>query len=142
MPISCTIQREVDVYVALARVRELARAVDFTPTDCTRIEIATLELTRNLLVHAGGGTFTLTQLDDPLRGPGIAVEARDHGPGIADLDLALQDGYSTTRTLGAGLPAVRRLMDEFAIESTVGVGTRVYAVKWRTPPRRRTNYGH
>ncbi len=142
MPISCAIQREVDVYVALARVRELARAAEFTPTDCTRIEIATLELTRNLLVHAGGGTLTLTQLDDPLRGPGLAVEALDHGPGIADLDLALQDGYSTTRTLGAGLPAVRRLMDEFAIESTVGVGTRVHAVKWRTPPRRRTIYGH
>ncbi len=66
----------------------------------------------------------------------MAVEAKDTGPGIANIDLAMQDGYSTAQTLGAGLPGVRRLTDVFHIESEVGVGTRVYAVKWLHPPRR------
>ena len=141
MPSSCRITREVDVYVAMSQARELATEVGFGLTDRTRIEIVVLELTRNLLVHAGGGKLILTRLDDPTHGSGIAVEAIDTGPGIADIDLALQDGYSTAQTLGAGLPGVRRLMDEFSIESTVGVGTRVRAVKWLTTPQRRLIYG-
>ncbi|NTU80781.1 MAG: anti-sigma regulatory factor [Chloroflexales bacterium] len=141
MPIPCLIQREVDVYVAMSRARELATAVGFGAVDRTRIEIVILELTRNLLVHARGGTLTLTRLSDSVRGAGIVIEATDTGPGIADIELALQDGYSTAHTLGAGLPGVRRLMDEFSIESTVGVGTRVRAVKWLTTPQRRAIYG-
>jgi serine/threonine-protein kinase RsbT len=125
----------------MSRARELATAVGFGAVDRTRIEIVILELTRNLLVHAGGGTLTLTRLSDPVRGPAVEVEAVDSGPGIADIELALQDGYSTAHTLGAGLPGVRRLMDEFSIESTVGVGTRVRAVKWLTTPQRRAVYG-
>ncbi|MEI6181403.1 MAG: anti-sigma regulatory factor, partial [Chloroflexales bacterium] len=121
-PIDCSIQREVDVYVAMSHARELATAVGFSAVDRTRIEIVILELTRNLLVHAGGGTLTLTRMSDPVSGPGLTVTAVDTGPGIADIELALQDGYSTAHTLGAGLPGVRRLMDEFSIESTVGVG--------------------
>lgn len=140
MSVICPIQREVDVYVAAGRARELAIATGFTLADRTRIEIATLELTRNVLVHAGGGSLILTRLDDPLRGPGIVVEAHDQGPGISDLELALQDGYSTASTLGVGLPGVRRMMDEFSIESTVGVGTHVRAVKWLITPRRRAIY--
>ena len=136
-PIPCQIQREVDVYVAMSHARKLALAVGFTAVDRTRIEIVILELTRNLLVHAGGGTLTLTPLSDPLRGSGLAITAVDTGPGIADVTLALQDGYSTAHTLGAGLPGVRRLMDEFSIDSTVGVGTCVRAVKWLTSPQRR-----
>jgi serine/threonine-protein kinase RsbT len=140
-PVACSIQREVDVYVAMSRARELATAVGFGQVDRTRIEIVILELTRNLLVHAGGGTIGLARVDDPLHGPGIAVEAVDMGPGIADIKLALQDGFSTAHTLGAGLPGVRRLMDEFQIESSVGVGTRVRAVKWLATPQRRSVYG-
>lgn len=140
-PISCKIQREVDVYVAMSRARELTTAAGFSDVDRTRIEIVILELTRNLLAHAGGGTLTVMRADDPARGLGIVVEASDSGPGIADIDLALQDGYSTSHTLGAGLPGVRRLMDEFSIESTVGVGTRVRAVKWLVTPQRRALYG-
>lgn len=141
VPISCPIMREVDVYVAMSRARELATAVGFGATDRTRIEIVVLELTRNLLAHAGGGTLSLSRLDDPTHGPGLAVEAHDTGPGIADIELALQDGYSTAKTLGAGLPGVRRLMDEFSITSTLGVGTHVRAVKWLTMPQRRSIYG-
>ena len=135
--IPCQIQREVDIYVAMSHARKLALAVGFAAVDRTRIEIVILELTRNLLVHAGGGTLTLTHLSDPSRGSGLAVMAVDTGPGIADVTLALQDGYSTAHTLGAGLPGVRRLMDEFSIDSTVGVGTCVRAVKWLTSPQRR-----
>jgi serine/threonine-protein kinase RsbT len=137
----CTIKREVDVYVAMSRARELAAAVGCSPADRTRIEIVILELTRNLLVHAGGGTITLARRDDPERGAGVLVVAEDQGPGIPDIELALKDGYSTAHTLGAGLPGVRRLMDEFTIESQVGVGTTVRATKWAVPPQRRKIYG-
>lgn len=140
-PISCSIRREVDVYVAMSHARDLTTALGFSDVDRTRIEIAILELTRNLLVHAGGGVLLIGRVDDPLHGPGMMIEARDEGPGIPDISLALQDGYSTAHTLGAGLPGVRRLMDEFAIESTPGVGTQVRAVKWLQRPQRRSGYG-
>lgn len=139
--ITCAIKREVDVYVTMSRARELAKSVGFNEVDRTRIEIVILELTRNLVVHAGGGAIRLSHLDDAARGPGLAVEAIDEGPGIPDVELALQDGWSTARTLGAGLPGVRRLMDEFSIDTTVGVGTTVRAVKWLKPPQRRAIYG-
>jgi serine/threonine-protein kinase RsbT len=128
--ITCSIQREVDVYVAIGRGRDMATHIGFNQIDRTRIEIVILELTRNLLVHAGGGELHLVQLEDAARGKGMVVETIDQGPGIADISLALQDGYSTAQTLGAGLPGVKRLMDDLAIDSTVGQGTRVRAVKW------------
>lgn len=140
-PISCSIMREVDVYVAMSRVRELATKLGFGLTDRTRIEIVVLELTRNLLVHAGGGSLSFARLDDPTSGVGLVVEAHDEGPGIVDIELALQDGYSTAHTLGSGLPGVRRLMDEFSITSSVGVGTHVRAIKWLRVPQRRSIYG-
>jgi serine/threonine-protein kinase RsbT len=128
--VTCPIQREVDVYVAIGRGRDMATRIGFNQIDRTRIEIVILELTRNLLAHAGGGQLNLDALEDTARGPGIAVETVDDGPGIADIGLAMQDGYSTAHTLGAGLPGVKRLMDEFVIVSTIGQGTRVRAVKW------------
>jgi serine/threonine-protein kinase RsbT len=131
----CPVTREVDVYVAMGRARDMATALGFDDIDRTRIEIAVLELTRNILTHAGSGELAIELVEDGER-RGIAIEARDQGPGIADIALALRDGYSTTQTLGAGLPGVQRLMDEFHIESTIGVGTRVRAVKW---PGKRTS---
>jgi anti-sigma regulatory factor (Ser/Thr protein kinase) len=125
----CPVKREVDVYVAMGRARDMATALGFDDIDRTRIEIAVLELTRNILAHAGSGEMVIACVEDGDR-RGIAIEARDNGPGIADIALALRDGYSTAQTLGAGLPGVQRLMDDFHIESTVGVGTRVRAVKW------------
>lgn len=135
-PVSCPIRRDVDVYVAMSKGRAVAEKLGLKPVDRTRVEIVILELSRNLLAHAGGGTLTFTLVDDPGHGPGMGIEATDTGPGIADIELAMQDGYSTAHTLGAGLPGVRRLTDTFHIESEVGVGTRVYAVKWLRPPRR------
>ncbi len=125
----CPVARDVDVYVAMGRARDLATLVGFDEIDRTRIEIAVLELTRNILVHAGSGELIVELVEDGGR-RGIAVEARDRGPGIADIALAMRDGYSTAHTLGAGLPGVQRLMDDFHIDSTVGTGTRVRAVKW------------
>jgi serine/threonine-protein kinase RsbT len=135
----CPIRREVDVYVAIGRGRELSTSVGFDHLDRTRIEIVILELTRNILAHAGSGELRLEVVDDGRR-RGVAVVASDHGPGIPDIELALRDGYSTAHTLGAGLPGVRRLMDDFAIESAIGQGTRVRAVKW-LPPRSRESAG-
>ena len=125
----CPISREVDVYVAIGRGREMATAIGFDEIDRTRIEIVILELTRNILAHAGSGELRLETVGDAGR-QGMAVEARDCGPGIADINLAMRDGYSTAQTLGAGLPGVKRLMDDFTIESKVGAGTQVRAVKW------------
>jgi serine/threonine-protein kinase RsbT len=125
----CQVGREVDVYVAISRGREMAAALGFDDIDRTRIEIVILELTRNLLAHAGKGALHLDILEENGR-RGMLVMTQDRGPGIADIALAMRDGYSTAQTLGAGLPGVRRLMDDFVIESEVGTGTTVRAVKW------------
>jgi serine/threonine-protein kinase RsbT len=127
--VTCPITREVDVYVAIGRGRELAATIGFDDIDRTRIEIVILELTRNILAHAGGGELLLEPVEQAGR-RGMAVEARDKGPGIPDIALAMRDGYSTANTLGAGLPGVKRLMDSFEITSEVGVGTRARATKW------------
>jgi serine/threonine-protein kinase RsbT len=131
----CPIGREVDVYVAIGRGREMATSLGFDDIDRTRIEIVILELTRNILAHAGKGELHLDTLEENGR-PGMAVMAQDRGPGIADIALAMRDGYSTAHTLGAGLPGVRRLMDDFTIKSEVGAGTTVRAVKWLGKPRK------
>lgn len=133
--VTCTIQREVDVYVAIGRGREMAAALGFDAVNRTCIEIVILELTRNLLVHAGGGELRLEKVDNQDH-IGLAIESIDTGPGIADIALALSDGFSTAHTLGAGLPGVKRLMNEFSIESTVGIGTHVRAIKWVPQPHK------
>jgi serine/threonine-protein kinase RsbT len=136
----CSIGREVDVYVAIGRGREMATSTGFDDIDRTRIEIVILELTRNILAHAGKGELYLDILEENGR-RGMVVMAQDHGPGIADIALAMRDGYSTAHTLGAGLPGVRRLMDDFTIESGVGAGTKVRAVKWLGKPRQTGHLG-
>lgn len=133
--VTCAIRHEVDVYVAIAQGRKMTTALGFNAIDRTRIEIAILELARNLLVHAGGGELSFESLSQDLR-QGIAVVSQDSGPGIPDIDLAMRDGYSTAQTLGAGLPGVKRLMDSFVIETTVGVGTYMRAIKWIPQERR------
>ena len=138
--VTCPIVREVDVYVAIGRGRELATAIGFDDIDRTRIAIVILELTRNILAHAGRGELLLEALEQSGR-RGIAVEARDRGPGIPDIALAMRDGYSTANTLGAGLPGVKRLMDSFEITSEVGVGTRARALKWLDERRGKSRAG-
>jgi anti-sigma regulatory factor (Ser/Thr protein kinase) len=125
----CAITREADVYVSMVRARELATALGFDQIERTRIEIAVLELTRNIPAHAVQGELWIEHVTQGDR-QGLAISASDNGPGIGDVELALRDGFSTKQTLGAGLPGVRRLMDEFQIESHVGRGTRIRAIKW------------
>src|SRR5919205_4269715 len=99
--VTCPIRREVDVYVAIGRGRDMATALGFDDIDRTRIEIVILELTRNILAHAGSGELRLEPLEEE-GDRGLAVAAYDTGPGIADIELAMRDGYSTAHTLGAG----------------------------------------
>ena len=112
--------------------RAVTTALGFAPAEAEMAVLATIELATNLARYAPGGTVTLAPLARP-RGVGIEVTSRDAGPGIADLDAALREGFSTGGGRGSGLPAVRRLMDEFCIASDRG-GTRITARKWRQAP--------
>ena len=107
----------------------MAARAGFTATDMTVIATAISELARNIVEYAGDGEVILTLVQSGQK-KGFRVEARDHGPGIPDIDLAMQDGYSTGGGMGLGLPGTRRLMDEFLINSKVGKTTTVIATKW------------
>ena len=125
---------ESDIYAATQRVRDLARGLRFGEADQVRVETVILELGRNILLYAGQGEIVVQVVGRSGR-VGLQVQAIDRGPGIPNVEQALQDGYSTSGGLGTGLGAARRLMDEFAIQSTVGRGTRVTAIKWGPEPR-------
>jgi serine/threonine-protein kinase RsbT len=125
------INAEGDIVAARRTVRGLAMEMGFGLTDVTRIVTAASELARNIFKYGGGGVMRWRHVEKAGR-PGIELKFIDHGPGIADIDLALQEGYSTGRGLGLGLPAARRLMDEMDIQSSVGTGTEITLKKWRT----------
>jgi serine/threonine-protein kinase RsbT len=122
---------DADIVRARAAGRELASRLDFSRTDGTLIATAISEVARNILVHAGHGEIVLHPVFERDR-HGLVVVARDFGPGIAHLELALQDGWGSRGGLGLGLPGARRLMDDFDIESAPGEGTTVTMTKWRT----------
>lgn len=119
---------DADVVAARQAAREVAERIGFPPTDLTAIATAVSEMTRNVVKFAGSGEVVIDTLEEPRRG--IRVVVRDVGPGIPDVERALQDGYSTYAGLGLGLPGARRLMDEFAVVSEVGRGTTVTMTKW------------
>jgi serine/threonine-protein kinase RsbT len=123
------IRSDADIVTARQQGRALAEHLGFTGSDLTRIATAISELGRNILTYAGNGDIFLRPAHLGSK-RGIAVVARDEGPGIADVALAVQDGYSTSNSLGLGLPGTRRLMDEFQIDSVVGRGTTVSVKKW------------
>jgi serine/threonine-protein kinase RsbT len=131
-----SISREADVYIAMGYGRKLASSIDFNDIERTKIEIMILELARNILRHANGAGDITVEIVEQQQRRGLLITARDDGPGIPDIAQALQDGFSTAGTLGAGLPGVRRLADDFAIESKPGSGTVVKAWKWHNPPIR------
>lgn len=122
--------READIVTARQHGRALAAATGFSSTDQTLIALAISEITRNIISHARDGTVTLSTIEDGGR-RGVQIVARDQGPGIPDIEHAMRDGYSTTRSLGMGLPGARRLMDDFEIVSAVGHGTTITMRKWR-----------
>lgn len=124
------IHSDSDIVAARQKGRELAAQIGFVSSDLTIIATAISELARNILNYAQRGEITLNVVNHGDR-EGIIVVAKDEGPGILDIERALQDGYSTSRSLGMGLPGTKRLMDEFEIVSNIGVGTTVTVKKWK-----------
>ncbi len=124
------VRQDSDVVLARQMGREVAAGAGFTGTDLTVIATAISEIARNIVKFATRGEFVFAVLTDGRR-TGLQVVARDSGPGIPDVQRALQDGYSSYRGLGLGLPGARRLMDEFDVVSAVGEGTTVTMIKWR-----------
>lgn len=118
-----------DVTRAALQVRRCATAADFDATKVALLATTVSELGTNVLKYAGTGEVIIVISDHPRAG--ITVRVTDRGPGIADLDAALRDHHSTGGTLGLGLPGVRRMMDEFDIQSAPGQGTTVTVTKWK-----------
>jgi serine/threonine-protein kinase RsbT len=124
-----SIDSDQDVVRVRQMVRQAALAAKLPLVDQTKLVTAASELARNTLVHGGGGYASVEQIHNGRRA-GVRVVFVDHGPGIADLDLAFTDGYTTGGGLGLGLSGSRRLCDEFDIDTAAGQGTRVTVVKW------------
>lgn len=130
-----------DVVVCRRTVGQLADALHFSVIARTMLVTAASELGRNTVIHGGGGRLVWSVLRAGHQ-TGVRLSFEDYGPGIADLSLALADGWTSTGGLGFGLPGARRLVHEFAIDSTPGKGTRVIVTRWREGPiedRRRVN---
>ena len=124
-----TVASDQDVVRVRQLVRTVAVAVRLSLVDQTKLVTAASELARNTLVYGGGGVVEVSRVDNGRR-PGIRIVFADQGPGIADLDLALTDGYTTGGGLGLGLSGARRLVDEFEIDTAVGKGTSITVTKW------------
>ena len=124
------IESDADVVTARQRARALAISLDMPSTDQTLLATAISEIARNITTYATRGEVLLSIVRDTGGRAGIRVVARDQGPGIADLERALTDGYTTGGGLGLGLPGARRLVDEFDIETAPSEGTTVTLVKW------------
>jgi serine/threonine-protein kinase RsbT len=123
------IESDADVVVARQRARELAAGLGLSGTDLTLLATAISEIARNITTYAQRGEVAVSVVATGRR-RGVRVVASDEGPGIADLELALRDGYTSGVGLGMGLPGTRRLVDEFDIVSAPGEGTTVTFVKW------------
>jgi serine/threonine-protein kinase RsbT len=124
------IESDADVVVARQRARALAAQVELTTTDQTLLATAISEVARNITTYAVRGEVVVGVVRGENGRRGIRVVAHDDGPGIEDIEAALQDGYTTGNGLGLGLPGARRLVDEFEIKTAVGQGTTVTLVKW------------
>jgi serine/threonine-protein kinase RsbT len=124
------IDSESDIVTARKIIRDAAMAMGFGVTDVTRIVTAASELTRNVFRYAGSGVMHWRKVNTG-NTVGLELTFEDHGPGIPDIERAMEAGYTTKGGLGLGLPGAKRLMDEMEIESEVGKGTRVTVKKWR-----------
>lgn len=120
---------ESDVTRAVLAARDLANAAGLNPLQCGAVVTAVSELARNIVKYAGRGRVELSIIARGSR-RGLQVVAVDQGPGIESIELAMQDNFSSSRTLGLGLPGTKRLVDEFEIDSWPGRGTRVVVRKW------------
>ncbi|TFW01158.1 anti-sigma regulatory factor [Oxalobacteraceae bacterium OM1] len=124
------LQSDEDVVRLRQKVRETLVQLGFSLVDQTKIVTAASELARNTLRYGGGGEARIATISDGAR-QGVALAFIDHGPGIADVELALTDGYTTGGGLGLGLSGARRLSDEFELQTAPGEGTTVTIKKWK-----------
>ncbi|HEU4962777.1 MAG TPA: anti-sigma regulatory factor [Bacilli bacterium] len=124
------IHNETDAIVARQRGRDMARRLGFSVVDQTRIAISISELARNMILYADHGEVLICEIRDPQGEVGLEVQVVDNGPGIADLEQAMSDGFSTSNGLGMGLPGTKRLMDDFVVETAPGSGTKITIRKW------------
>jgi len=128
--VEVAISSDQDIVLARQKGRAMAIELGFSSGDATLIATAISELARNIVSYARNGKIVLRRIQGSSR-VGILVVASDEGPGITDVRQALRDGFSTSGSLGLGLPGVRRLMDEFGISSQPGQGTTVTVKKWK-----------
>jgi serine/threonine-protein kinase RsbT len=118
------------IVIARQTVRRRAVEIGFSLVDQTKIVTAASELARNTIQHGGGGHVTVEVVTDGIR-KGLRLAFEDRGPGIADIQLAMKDGYSSAGGLGLGLSGAKRLSNDFAIDTTPGLGTRVTITRWK-----------
>ncbi|MCW1927659.1 anti-sigma regulatory factor [Bhargavaea beijingensis] len=126
---SVDIHTEWDIVAARQLGRNEAKKVGFGTVDQARITTAISELARNIYLYAGAGKIEIERLNEGGLF-GIAIIASDEGPGIPDVRKVMEDGYSTSGGLGAGMPGVKRLMDDFRVDTERGKGTKITAIKW------------
>lgn len=124
------VRSDLDIVIARTLARDTAKALGFGAIDQARIATAVSELARNIFLYAGNGSVTVRPVEKPGR-KGVEIVCEDQGPGIPNIDQVMQDGYSTSRGMGMGLPGAKRLMDEFIIRSQENVGTTITCRKWR-----------
>jgi serine/threonine-protein kinase RsbT len=127
---AAVIRSDLDIVIARTLARDTAKTLGFGAIDQARIATAVSELARNIFLYAGTGTVTVREVERSGR-KGLEVICEDQGPGITSIDQVMQDGYSTSRGMGMGLPGAKRLMDEFDIRSQEGIGTTITCRKWR-----------
>ena len=124
------LRSEHDMVMARQLARRLAQQLGFSLVDQTKLVTAASELARNALIYGGGGTMRCELLDDGAR-RGLKLTFTDQGPGIANVEMAMSDGWSSGTGLGMGLSGARRLVNQFEIESRLGEGTRVSITRWK-----------
>ena len=124
------IRSEEDIVITRQAVRQLTQQLKFSLVDQTKMITAASELSRNTLVHGRGGQMRWEVLDEGIK-RGIRLHFEDEGPGIADLKLAMTDGFTSGGGMGLGLPGSKRLVHEFDLDSAPGAGTRVRITRWK-----------
>lgn len=127
--IKIEIKSDTDIITARQEARELGKKLGFSSSELAVIAAAISELARNIVSYAQNGSISFGSIRE-VKKNGIIIIAEDTGPGIADIQLVMQDGYSTSNSLGLGLPGVKRLMDTFDIKSQLGTGTCITIKKW------------
>jgi anti-sigma regulatory factor (Ser/Thr protein kinase)/serine/threonine protein phosphatase PrpC len=131
-PVTMRIADAIDVRVAEEAARRLSASVGFSAGECEEVALAVTELASNLIRHAGGGTLSLEPASSEAR-QGIQIQSADSGPGFVDFERALTDGFSTQRSLGTGLGAVNRLMDELEYRPAAPAGAHIVCRRWLRP---------